>query len=343
VKSTEKKTKKKKSLLNRMLAAVTVGVICLSAVFGVMLYRQSRYMDLSRPYSPEAGAEEDRTGVFSLQAAPAFASELCVSDGSIVREGVSFPDPSEKALLFRLDTGEALFAQGIYDQVYPASITKIMTAILAARYGDMEDQVIMEESDFALEEGSQVSGLKPGDLVTMDQLFHALVVHSANDAAMAIARHIGGSVEQFVDMMNEEALELGMTGTHFANPHGLHDPDHYTTAYDVYLMLNEAFRYSAFTEAAQMPFYQLDVDRPDGSRISLQLDSTDQYMTGAVTAPRDVTLLCGKTGTTDQAGSCLALIAQNAYGVPYIAVILHAGNHASLYQDMNVLLEQINS
>ena len=330
------------SALNKILIAVVICIAVLCGILALMLFRQSRHIDLSLPYEA-ADSGSGSISEFSLQAAEPFASGLCVSENLRTPEGVSLTSADEKGLLFNLDTGEALFSQGIYDRVYPASLTKIMTAILAVRYGNMEDQVVMEAADFALEEGSQVSGMTVGDTVTMDQLFHTLVVHSANDAAMAIARHIGGTAEHFVEMMNEEALRLGMTGTHFSNPHGLHDPDHYTTAYDVYLMLNEAFRCEEFNRASRMSVYQLEVTRADGTTAVLRQDTTDQYLTGIEKIPENVALQSGKTGTTDQAGSCLAVVAQNAYGVPHIAVILNAQNHAVLYDDMNTLLMQINS
>ena len=342
MKSTGKRNKTI-SILNRILISIVLCIAVLCGVVAILLFRQSRYLELSVPYETTALENTDSLSEFSMQAAAPFASELCVSEGTVTLQGVALQSADEKGFLLNMDTGEAIFAQGIYDRIYPASITKIMTALLAIQYGNMEDQVVMEESDFNLEEGSQLSGMAAGDIVTMEQLFYALVVHSANDAAMAIARQIGGTAEHFVEMMNEEALRLGMTGTHFTNPHGLHDPEHYTTAYDIYLMLNEAFRYSMFREASQLSVYQLTAARADGSEVSYRLDATDQYLTGVQTAPKDVTLLGGKTGTTDQAGSCLALIAQNAYGIPHIAIILNAQNHAVLYQDMNTLLMQINS
>lgn len=329
-----------------MLIVTLVLLVVLFGIFLILLIRQERELDLSEPYTPTISANE--TGTASLgdtrssQMADAFASRLCVSEDSLVLEGVSLQGSQEKGLLFNLETKEALFAQGIYDQVYPASITKIMTALLTIKYGNMEDLVTITAEDLALEEGSQMSGMIEGDQVTMDQLFHALVIYSANDAAMAIARQIGGSVDHFVEMMNEEALSLGMTGTHFMNPHGLHDGNHYTTVYDVYLMLKEVYSYSQFTDAAQMKVYQLTVTRADGSQVTYRLDSTDKYLTGEKILPKDVTFLCGKTGTTDEAGSCLAVIVQNAYGLPYMAVILNADNRSILYEDMNTLLTQIN-
>ena len=349
------KTKKKTNIWNRLLAITLVCLLVVFAIFLILVFRQERDLDLSEAYTPTISAAAEGSGLgsgagndsagddVSRQTSSAFASDLCVSEGTVALEGVSLQGSQEKGLLFNLETKQTLFAQGIYDQMYPASITKIMTAILAIKYGNMDDQVTITAEDLALEEGSQMSGMIEGDQVTMDQLFHALVIYSANDAAMAIARQIGGSVDHFVEMMNEEALSLGMTGTHFMNPHGLHDGNHYTTVYDVYLMLKEAYQYSQFTDAAQMSVYQLTVTHSDGSQATFRLDSTDKYLTGVKTAPKDVTLLCGKTGTTDEAGSCLAVIAQNAYGVPYMAVILHADNHTVLYEDMNTLLMQINN
>ena len=118
--------------------------------------------------------------------------------------------------------------------VYPASITKIMTAMLALKYGNMDETVTITQENVTLEDGSQVCGFGAGDKVTMGQLVRCLLVYSGNDAASAIAEHIGGTTDNFVDMMNSYAAQLGCTGTHFSNPHGLQDENHYTTPYDIY-------------------------------------------------------------------------------------------------------------
>lgn len=305
------------------------------------MIRKDRTLDLQQSYfstySPLAGTED------SFSRADTFASDLCAAEENTSRQGIQLHSQEEKGLLFNLETGEVLFTQNIYQKSYPASITKIMTAILAVENGTMEDTVTMTREDLTLEEGSQMSGMEEGDTVTMDQLFHALVVYSANDAAMAIARHIGGTVDHFVELMNQKALSLGMTGTHFANPHGLHQEDHYTTPYDVYLMLNYAFQLPEFMKTAQLSSYQLDIPAREGKAArSLQLSSTDQYLTGARTVPKDVTVLGGKTGTTPEAGSNLAVLVQNAYGVPYMAIVMNAQNSWTLYEDMDQLLLQIN-
>ncbi len=327
---------KKKSIWNKLLILVTVLVVLLIVLLVYIFSLKSKILDMSMPYTP--GSADTTQYTYG----ETFASDLVVSNPAVSIDGVVLDSTTEKGLLFNIDSKESVFAQGIYDKAYPASLTKLMTAILAVKYANLDDVVIMEDSDFDLEEGSQTSGLISGDTVTMRQLFYALVVYSANDAANAIARHIDGSVEMFVQRMNEEAKELGMQNTNFVNPHGLHDKNHYTSAYDIYLMMNEAIKYPAFTDAVRLDSYELLVTRSDGTTIVYNLSSTDQYLTGAVSLPDGVTILAGKTGTTDEAGSCLALAVQNAKGVPYIAIILKAYDKSVLYNDMTQLLSHIN-
>ena len=106
-----------------------------------------------------------------------------------------------------------------------------------------------------LESGAVVCGLAEGDQLTLNQALHALLIKSANDAAVAIAEHIGGSVEGFADMMNEEAQAIGATNSHFVNPHGLNAENHYVTAYDMYLIFNEALKYDTVNEIISMTSY----------------------------------------------------------------------------------------
>lgn len=324
-----------KNIWNRLLIVVIILVAALVVLLVFLMRGRSRVLDISEPFTPSGLDMTEYTY------GEPFAADLVVSGPSVTIEGVRLDMTTEKGLLFDIDAREPLFAQGIYDKAFPASLTKLMTAILAAKYGNMSDTVIMEESDFDLEEGSQVSGLTPGDVVTMEQLFYALVVYSANDAANAIARHIDGSVEMFVSRMNLEAKALGMKYTHFENPHGLHEKTHYTCAYDVYLMMNEAIRYQLFTDAMRLNVYRLHVQRDDLD-IVYDLSSTDKYMTGDESLPAGVTILGGKTGTTDEAGSCLALTVQNRKGQPFIAVIMNAYDKEALYGDMTALLSHIN-
>lgn len=273
-----------------------------------------------------------------------FAQKLCVSSkGNVDRIKNATLEEGQKGLLFNLSNHKVLYANGIYDKVYPASITKIMTAMLALKSGKLDDTVTITQDNVTLEEGSQVCGFVAGDQVTLDQLIHCLLVYSGNDAASAIAEYVGGSTENFVQMMNSYAAQLGCTGTHFTNPHGLQDENHYTTPYDIYLMLNEAFTYPEFTEITEMSSYTVTYNGADGTEHSTTLTATDHYLTGEAAAPKDVTILGGKTGTTASAGNCLAILTQNAYGKPFVSIVMGASSKELLYQEMNSLLQNINN
>ena len=252
-------------------------------------------------------------------------------------------EDGQEGLLLDINDKSVMYAKGAYDKVYPASITKIMTALLVFTNGNMDDVVTISEENVTLEEGSQRVGFQVGDQVTMDELVHCLLVYSGNDAASAIATHVGGSTENFVSMMNAYAAQLGCTGTHFTNPHGLQDENHYTTPYDIYLMLKEALKYPEFTEITQMGSYTANYKYSDGSDASVVLTATDHYLTGEATAPKGVTILGGKTGTTSSAGNCLALLCQNEYGNPFISIVMGASSKELLYQEMSSLLENINT
>ena len=330
------KIKKKPNIWNILLLVVILAIAGLAAALVFAYSGKQNEIDIRNAYSP-AGLE-NREHAY----ADTFAGNLPVPSSSIVLDGVVMHSQSERGLLINTDTNETIFAQSIYDRIYPASITKIMTAIIVCKYGNMSDVVVMEASDFYLDPDSQVSGMIEGDIVTMEQLFYTLVVYSANDAANAIARHMYGSVPAFVDVMNAEARMLGMTGTHFENPHGLHSNNHYTTAYDIYLMLMEAVKYQAFTDAMRLKFYDLELTRADGSYRYYELSSTDKYMTGEAALPEGVYILAGKTGTTEQAGNCLALAVQNKKGVLFISEVLNAATKDELYADMSALLSHIN-
>lgn len=327
-------------ILNLLLAAAVIAILLFAGFVLLFEILRDKNLDLTQPYhAMTQEVQEDSTG--HLGRGELFAEKLCVGAGSVPLEGIEIPE-REKAGLFSLKDGRVLYAQNMYEKIYPASITKLVTAILAVKYGKMEDKVVITEEDLDLEEGSQMSGIQVGDKTTMDELFHVLMIYSGNDAAMAIARHIGGTVEKFVEMMNEEVRLLGATGTHFVNPSGLHDDSHYTTAYDIYLILQEALNYPKFIDCMKNTFCNFTFEKPDGTVVQKRLEATDKYLTGEKTPPKYVTVLGGKTGTTLKAGSCLAIVSQNAYGEPYISIVLNAQNKTALYRDMNLLLEQIN-
>ena len=311
------------------------------AVFMIYTLKGGAFSSIARQYSAEDIFESTLTTQRNLKA-ETFAENLCIVDGDVLTLDSVSLEEGQEALLFNLDDQKVLYSRSAYDKVYPASITKIMTAMLALKYGNMDETVTITAENLNLEEGSQVCGFQEGDRVTVDQLLHCLLVYSGNDAAAALAEYIAGSTSAFVDMMNSYAANLGCTGTHFTNPHGLQDENHYTTPYDIYLMRNEALKYPEFTEITQLSSYTVTYTRADGSQMSTMLDATDHYLTGEATAPKDVTVLGGKTGTTSDAGNCLALLSQNAFGKPYVSIVMGASTKDLLYVQMNSLLQYIN-
>ena len=345
----KKKRKRRKSRMERMrrkrirstLLLIALLLVILAGAAGILYFlKDGMARPLDQPYSVVKEFSNPLvTG--KRQRASLFAQNLCVVEGNVPLESSQL-EASQNGLLLDLTRKKLLFSQGGLDRVYPASITKIMTAMLALKYGNMSDMVTITEENVTLEDAAQVCGFQAGDQVTMEQLLNCLLVYSGNDAASAIAAHIGGTEEGFVDMMNSYAAALGCTGTHFTNPHGLHDTSHYTTPYDIYLMLKEALNYPEFTAITKQPSYTVTYTKWDGSQMSTWLEATDHYLTGEASAPRDVKVLGGKTGTTSEAGNCLAILCQNAYGQPYVSIVMGADSKEILYVQMNSLLQNIN-
>ena len=335
------RSSRRKRIRNTVLLLLLLVVLGGTGIGAIYVLRNGIVFDkLEEAYVASREFSGGITDLDSLKA-DGFAKNLCVVVSDVPMDGVSLGE-NQKGLLLDLDDRKVLYSKQALQKVYPASITKIMTAMLALKYGNMNDVVTITQENLNLEEGSQVCGFWAGDQVTMDQLLHCLLVYSANDAASAIAEHIGGSTDKFVEMMNSFAAELGCTGTHFTNPHGLQDENHYTTPYDIYLMLKEALNYPEFTDITQMASYTVSYKHSDGSDASATLPATDHYLTGEAATPKDVTILGGKTGTTDKAGNCLALLSQNAYGKPFISIVMGASSKDVLYQEMTSLLQNIN-
>lgn len=270
-----------------------------------------------------------------------YASNLCVVNANVFADDLTLDDVTA-AFLFDVNNKNVLFAKNVFVQVAPASLTKIMTAIVALKYGSLNQTLTASNAVNITDYGAQLAGITAGDRMTLDQALHILLIYSANDVANLIAENVGGSVENFVNMMNEEAKKLGATGTHFVNPHGLDDPDHYTTAYDLYLMFNEAIKYSEFTEIIHMAGYQTSFYDKNGNVKNITVNSTDRYLKGTADGPEKVTIIGGKTGSTSSAGNCLMLLTKDTNGAPYISCLMNCSSADVMYVNMTELLKQIN-
>ena len=157
-------------------------------------------------------------------------------------DDINVDDISSESIILAGGDGSLIASKVATKRMYPASTTKVMTALVALKYGNLTDEVTVTEDSVINEAGASLAGIHPGDVLTLDQLLYGLMLPSGNDAANAIAVHVGGSVENFVKMMNEEAKRIGAVDTNFVNSNGLSDENHYTTAYDLYLIFNEALK-----------------------------------------------------------------------------------------------------
>lgn len=268
-----------------------------------------------------------------------FAEDLCVVTADVPASDAGIN--SEAAALFDVSDSQALFSKNAFERLYPASVTKVMTALLAIKYGDLTDEVTVTNDAVITESGATLCGIKPGDRLTLEQLLYGLMLPSGNDAGAAIAVHMDGSVQAFADRMNEEAKRLGATGTHFVNPHGLNDENHYTTAYDLYLIFNEAIKYPEFSKVIGAMSYEAHYTDASGAAVTKTWKCSNQYMTKEKETPSGLTVLGGKTGTTKAAGNCLIIESEDAEGKKYISVVLKAEGRPALYENMTNILKKI--
>lgn len=241
----------------------------------------------------------------------------------------------KSALLLDGSSGAVLYEMNSNEQVYPASVTKIMTMCLtleAVKDGtiSLEDTVMVSEEAASMG-GSQVF-LYPGETRTVQEMLIAIAVGSGNDAAYAIAEFIGGTYAGFIDMMNEKAAELGMSGTHFVNPHGLHDPEHYTTAADLGKLAYHAIQLPGFLDYTSIYEYEF---RPEPNLLTLwNTNRLLKWYEGADGI---------KTGYTSEAGRNLVSTAVRD-GMRLIGVVMGCeARQAHFKESMNLLNYGFNS
>lgn len=296
---------------------------------------------LSNRYVPNTRGSALLQSTAQASALKSFAADLAVPEadsgtellGDVRAEGVLLIDgTNEKALLSR----------NAYTRMNPASTTKIMTCLLALEDSDihMDDVWTAGPEIVVSEPGASMGGFQQGDKLTAEQVLYCLMVRSGADAANMIAKQVAGSEEAFVEKMNARAKELGATGTHFTNSHGLTDPDHYTTPYDLYLILHEAMKYPEFQKLASQKLYTADYVDAAGQPVQKKWFNTNYYLMGKAKLPEGFSVVAAKTGTTLAAGACLAQLTASESGKQYYSVVLKSPNHDVLYQDTSLLLQK---
>ena len=271
-----------------------------------------------------------------------FADNLCVTNEEVEFEEFHTNDEFKGALLFDIKNQKVLFSEHANDKLYPASTTKILTAYVALKYGNLDNYVTISKTAVDVPSDSSTAHLKIGDVLSLKDLLYALMLPSGNDSAVAIAEHISGDVETFVNLMNEEARLLGASNTHFVNPHGYQNKEHYTTAYDLYLIFNECIKNETFLEIVSSKSYSTVITQKNGSKRNVTWGQSNQFVTGARKTPKGITLIGGKTGNTYDAGSCLVMYGKDSGDTPYISIIMGASSRRNLYDNMTFLWAAIS-
>lgn len=240
---------------------------------------------------------------------------------------------SESAIVMCAESGQVLYAKNPDEVLFPASITKILTGMVALKYGNLDDTITFSRTAYkSVPRDSAHIALKPGETLTMRDAMYALALVSANDAAAGIAETVGGSIAGFAELMNREAQAAGASNSHFANPHGLPNGNHYTTARDMALITKAAIETPGFLEIFSTLEYTM---APTNKKEEMPLVSRNRFTDGLLDCPG---LLFSKTGWTIAAQGTL-VTAVRREGVTLIAVVMKSQLLEQKYSDTMALFD----
>ena len=243
--------------------------------------------------------------------------------GSVTSEAKKKPSvTAESAIVMDVQSGAILYEKNIDKREYPASITKVMTALVAIENSSLSETVTYSRNAVTnLESGASNIEIQPGEKLSMEDSLYAILLMSANEACNGVAEHVAGSIDNFVAMMNEKAKELGCQNTHFANPHGLHDENHYTCCYDMALIARAAYQNETFRIIVGTARYTIPPTNKHAEQTDLQNHNemlypfqTNKYVYDGCTG--------GKTGYTNAANSTLVTYAERD-GMTLICVVMN--------------------
>ena len=246
----------------------------------------------------------------------------------LLREGHLY---SDSAILVDAENGDVLFSKDARARMYPASTTKVMTLLLGLESGiAMDTTIVIPQQAAQIPADSSLVPVFPGDMMTYRDLLYGFMLTSGNDGANAIAVLVSGNVDAFVEKMNKRAKELGCEDTHFANPHGYHDPEHYSTALDLARIASEAIKLDAFRRITSTPSYTMHIRRSNSdietrvtnSNALLKTDNTYYY----------ADCIGVKTGYHSMAGQCFVGAAERD-GVRLVTVALHSAGSSEKWID----------
>ncbi|MGN0436507.1 MAG: D-alanyl-D-alanine carboxypeptidase family protein [Wujia sp.] len=284
---------------------------------------------------------------YSVDSANGYVDSIVIAnDLTVIPDGMSknaeLFDDCYYALMINDTSNTVYAAKNVHSRMYPASMTKLMTAIIVCdkiESGEISlDDVVTVSKNYDLTyEGVAPCTIKSGSKITIKNLLYGLLIHSDNYYALILADYIGGDEATFCSLMNTKAYSIGATNTHYANPHGLDNREHYTTAYDTYLIIKEAYSHDLIREIDSNKTYSYSYINSAGYETDVDITPTNLFLTDSVNLPASYNIKVWKTGTTTGAGYCLAMYLEkdNEY---YVAIAASGSSKSSLYDSMVKLL-----
>lgn len=316
--------------------------IILAALCGVLLTGCGSNAIAYFPYGDEGTGGRAYEKVASATELSLMSDGLVVLTDKNINKLKDKPSFNAKSVIVANEE-KSIYAKNCFKKMYPASLTKMMTAyVVFKKESDLDRLVKLDGEAIKITEPyAKKIRLMDGDQVTIRQLLNAALVTSANDAAKALAVAVSGSEEKFALLMNEEAKKIGATHSRFVNSTGLHDNAHYTTLYDQYLIFNELLKIPEFVEIINQGSYTMVYKNVLGNEVTTKMSSTNQYLAGLLKVPDGYTVIGGKTGTTDEAGSCILMSFKSSADKNYIVGVLKASDSLNLYAQLGTVFENL--
>lgn len=278
------------------------------------------------------------------QFAKGYADEIFIPDKTTQKPVENISAEAYYISSMHRNTDNFIRYKNPYQEMPIASLTKLMTALIILENCDNLDEIYEVPPDaIYLERNASVANLQAGDRISIKDLLYALLLPSGNDAALTLAINCGdGSLDNFSIMMNNEAMRLGAMHTHFVNPHGLNSNYHYSCCYDLYLILRELLKYPIFSEITSERTYKTKVIDLTGNQRELEWENTNYFVMGEMVISSNVNFVAGKTGYTQNAGDCLAIVSKSINSnEQYISIVLNATSKSNVYRNTNRLLGAI--
>jgi len=309
-----------------------------------MLYQTNLYYDNS--YDRTTVISIPKIDIASDYSPEGFQSDVAVAPISGEVNSDELSNCTYGVILVNNDTDEVLVSHNAYRRIYPASTTKLITAMVVCDAIDsgligLDDMVTVPDDIDLGDPEAMASEIYGGCTISVRNLLYGLLIKSYNDYAVILADYVSGDVTSFAGLMNSKAERLMATGCHFVNPHGLHEDDHYVTAYDMYLIMREASKYDIIGEIDACTSFTYSYYSPEGVEISDSITPTNLFLSGQYSLPSNISIKQWKTGTTNMAGYAMTMnvvIDEQSYTL----FIADSESSADLYEKISLLFNMTN-